>query len=158
LTVAFIVQVPVGPAREVLDVIPLMMNRQDTFVSGASWVRVKSKFSSLSFDHFWWAKVGLYDRKNQEVHEFWQNADLTSRQAKHLLFGSRSGSVMLDNIEDEVAIDFIFGRGRLSLDEEGKLKVPKPEPMELDEHDPWRMCRVRVLEGDLSLVRAMPVL
>jgi hypothetical protein len=44
------VQVPAGPAHEVLDVLPLMLNHQDTFVSGASWVRAKSKFLSLAFD------------------------------------------------------------------------------------------------------------
>ena len=53
-----------GPAREVLDVLPLMLNRQDTFISGASWARAKSKFPSLSFDHFWWVKLGLYDKRN----------------------------------------------------------------------------------------------
>ena len=41
-----------GHAREVLDVMPLMMNCQDIFISGASWVHAKSKFLSLTFDHF----------------------------------------------------------------------------------------------------------
>ena len=68
-----------GPAREVLDVLPLMLNRQDTFISGVSWAHAKSKFPSLSFDHFWWVKLGLYDRKNQEASRFWQNANLTNR-------------------------------------------------------------------------------
>ena len=53
-----------------------MMNRQDIFIFGASWACAKSKFPSLPFDHFWWAKVGLYD-KNQEACRFWWNADLT---------------------------------------------------------------------------------
>ena len=53
-----------GPAREVLDVLPLMLNHQDTFISGASWACGKSKFPSLSFDRFWSAKLGLYDKKN----------------------------------------------------------------------------------------------
>ena len=65
---------------------------------------------------------------------------------------------MLDDVEDEDAIDFIFGRGRLSLDAEGELMVPKPEPLELDEHDHLRMYHARVLEGDLPLVSAAPVL
>jgi len=65
--------------REVLDIMPLMMNRQDTFSSSAFWAHAKSKFPSLSFDHFWWAKVGLYDRKNQEASRFWRNVDLTDR-------------------------------------------------------------------------------
>ena len=56
--------VPMGPVREVLDVLPLMLNRQDTFISGASWARANSMFPSLSFDHFWWVKPGLYDKKN----------------------------------------------------------------------------------------------
>lgn len=64
-----------GPAWEVFDILPLMMNRQDVFISGASWVHAKSKFSFLTFDRFWWA----YDRKNQEAREFWRNADLTDR-------------------------------------------------------------------------------
>jgi hypothetical protein len=65
---------------------------------------------------------------------------------------------MLDDIEDEDAIDFIFGRGRLTLDDKGKLKVSKPEPMELDERDQHRMYHMRVLEGDLLLVPTTPVL
>ena len=36
LTVTFIAQVLAGSAREVLDVLPLMMNHQDIFISGAS--------------------------------------------------------------------------------------------------------------------------
>ena len=87
LIVAFITQVPAGPAHEVLDIMPLMMNHQDMFISGASWAYAKSKFPSLSFDHFWWAKVGLYDRKNQEASRFWWNVDLTDRQAERMLFG-----------------------------------------------------------------------
>ena len=59
-----------GPACEVLDVFPLMLNHQDMFISGASWVRAKSKFPSLSFDRFWWAKLGLYDKKNQKASRF----------------------------------------------------------------------------------------
>ena len=53
-----------GPTHEVLEVLPLMLNHLDTFISGASWVRAKFKFPSLSFDRFWWAKLGLYDKKN----------------------------------------------------------------------------------------------
>jgi hypothetical protein len=34
LTVSFVAQVHVGPAREVLDVVPLMMNYQDVFIAG----------------------------------------------------------------------------------------------------------------------------
>ena len=49
-----------------LDILPLMMNHQDKFISGASWAHAKSKFLSLSFDLFWWVEVGLYDKKNQE--------------------------------------------------------------------------------------------
>ena len=65
---------------------------------------------------------------------------------------------VLDDVDDEDAIDFISGRGRLSLDAEGELKVPKPEPLELDERDHHRMYRARILEGDLPLVPAAPVL
>jgi hypothetical protein len=44
------------------------------------------------------------------------------------------------------------------LDAEEELKVLKPEPLELDEHDNRRMYHARVLEGDLPLVPASPVL
>jgi len=54
----------------VLDILPLMMNRQDVFISSASWACAKFKFLSLPFDHFWWAKVDLYDKKNQEALKF----------------------------------------------------------------------------------------
>jgi hypothetical protein len=135
-----------------------MLNHQDTFISGTSWACAKSKFPSLSFDHFWWAKLGLYDKKNQEESRFWRNADLMNRQSEHLLFGSGSTSGVLDDVDDEDATDFIFGQGFLSLDAEGELKVPKPEPLELDEHDHRRMYRARVLEGDLPLVPVAPVL
>ena len=87
----------------------------------------------MSFNHFWWAKLGLYDKKNQEESTFWRNADLTNRQSECLLFGSGSTLGVLDDADDEDAIDFIFGRGRLSLDAEGELKVPKLEPLDLDE-------------------------
>lgn len=46
----------------------------------------------------------------------------------------------------------------MSLDDEGNLTVPKSKPLELDERDNRRMYRVRVLEGDLPLVQAAPVL
>ena len=68
-----------------------------------------------SFDHFWWVKVGLYDKKNQEASRFWWNAYLTNRQSECLLFGSGSTLGVLDDVDDEDAIDFIFWRGRLSL-------------------------------------------
>ena len=68
-----------GPMREVLDVLPLMLNEQGTFISGASWACAKSKFPLLSFDRFWWAKLGLYDKKNQEASRFWRNAELMNR-------------------------------------------------------------------------------
>jgi hypothetical protein len=93
----------------VLDVLPLMLNRQDTFIFGASWARAKSRFPSLSFDRFWWAKLGLYDKKNQEASRFWRKTDLTDRQSKRLLFGSGSTLGVLDDVDDEDAIDFIFG-------------------------------------------------
>jgi hypothetical protein len=38
MTIAFIAQVPEGPGHEVLDMVPLMMNHQDTFIVGATWV------------------------------------------------------------------------------------------------------------------------
>ena len=64
-----------------MDVLHLMLNHQDTFISGASWARAKSEFPSLSFERFWWAKLGLYDKKNQKASWFWWNADLTNRQS-----------------------------------------------------------------------------
>lgn len=79
LTFAFIAQVPLGPAHEVLDILSLMMNHEDVFISGASWAHAKSKFPSLMFDRFWWAKVGVYDRKDQDARRFWWNADLMDR-------------------------------------------------------------------------------
>ena len=60
---------------------------------------------------------GLYDRKNQEASRFWQNTDLTDHEVERMLFSSGSNSEVLDDVEDEDAIDFIFGRGRLSLDD-----------------------------------------
>ena len=77
---------------------------------------------------------------------------------ERLFFGSRSTLWVLDDVDDEDAIDFIFGRGRLSLDAEGELKVPKPEPLELDERDHRRMYRAWVWGGDMPLVPAAPVL
>ena len=56
---------------------------------------------------------------------------------------------MADDIEDEDAIDYLYGQGHLSLDDEGILRVPKLEPLELHEHDHRRMYRARVLEGNL---------
>jgi len=50
-----------------------------------------------------------------------------------LPFGSGSTLGVLDDADDEDAIDFIFGRGRLSLDAKGELKVPKLELLDLDE-------------------------
>ena len=98
-----------------------------------SWARAKSKFPSLSFNRFWWAKVGLYDKKNPEASRFSRNMNLMNRQSERFLFGSESTSGVLDDVDDEDAIDFIFWRGRLSLDAEGELKVPKLELLDLDE-------------------------
>lgn len=85
------------------------MNRHDVFISDASWVHAKSKFPSLTFDHFWWAKVGAYDRKNQEAHRFWRNTDLTDHQSEWLIFGSRSVLGVIDDVDDDDAIDYLFG-------------------------------------------------
>ena len=72
-------------------------------------------------------------------------------------FGSTLG--VLDDIDDEDVIDFIFGQGRLSLDAEGELNiVSKPETLELDKCDHRHMYHARVLEGDLPLVPVAPVL
>jgi hypothetical protein len=111
----------------VLDILPLM--HQDIFISSASWAHAKSKFLSLSFDLFWWTKVGLYAKKNQEGSRFWRNADLMDRQTERMLFGLG----VTDNISDEDAIEYIYGWGNLSLDGESNLRVPKSEPLELDE-------------------------
>ena len=75
-----------------------------------------------------------------------------------MIFGSRSVLGVIDDVDDDDAIDFVFGRGCLCLDDEGNLKAPKPESMELDERDHRHMYRVRILEGDLPIVRAAPVL
>jgi hypothetical protein len=47
LTVALVARVPAEPAREVLDVVPLMMNYQDVFIAGDNWARAKFKFPSV---------------------------------------------------------------------------------------------------------------
>ena len=65
---------------------------------------------------------------------------------------------MLDDVDYEDAIDFIFGRGCLSLDAKGKLKVLKLEPLDHDERDHRCMYCTRVLEGDLPLVPMAPIL
>ena len=75
-----------------------------------------------------------------------------------MLFGSGSTLGVLDDVDDEDVIDFIFGQGRLSLDAEGELNVSKPEPLELDKCDHRHMYHMRVLEGDLPLVPVAPVL
>ena len=69
-----------------------------------------------------------------------------------MLFGSGSFLGVLDDVDDDDAIDFIFGRGRLSLEAERELKVLKSELLDLDERDHQCMYRTRVLEGDLPLV------
>jgi hypothetical protein len=75
-----------------------------------------------------------------------------------MLFGSRSASSAMDDIEDEDALDFFFGRGHFTLDEGGALTVLKPKPLEIGENDQCRMYRTRVLEGDLPLVLFGPIL
>lgn len=157
MTVAFIAQVPEGPAREVLDVVPLMMNHQDTFIAGATWACLKSMFPNLPFDRFWWTKISLYDKKNQVAHKFSGSTDLTERQAERELFGSEGPSSVLDDIDDEDAMDFIFGEAKLSLGEDGVLKIPKPEPLDTVDNDRHQMYRARVLEGDLPIVSISPV-
>ena len=97
------------------------------FISGVFWARAKCKFPSLPFDCFWWAKVGLYDKKNQVALRFWWNTDLTDRQSERMLFGLGSILGVTDDISNQDAIDYIYGRGALSLDDEGNLRVPKPK-------------------------------
>ena len=65
---------------------------------------------------------------------------------------------MSEDINDQDAIDNLYGRGNLSLDDEGKLRVSKPKALVLEERDLQRMYRARVLEGDLPLVLAAPIL
>ena len=96
--------------REVLDFLHLMMNHQDVYISGASWAHAKSKFPSLMFERFWWAKVKAYDRKDQDARRFWRNADLTDRQSGQLVFGSGSNSEVLDDVYEDEAIDYLFGQ------------------------------------------------
>lgn len=59
---------------------------------------------------------------------------------------------MLDDIDDEDAMDFIFGGTRLGLGEDGVLRVPKLEPLDISDNERSRMYRARVLEGDLPIV------
>ena len=75
-----------------------------------------------------------------------------------MIFALGASSGVVDDVVDDDAIDCLFGQGRLSLDGEGNLKVPKSEPMEFDEHDHRRMYRSRILEGDLPLVPVAPIL
>ena len=96
---------------------------------------MNSKFPSLPFDRFWWAKVGLYDKKNQVALRFWWNTDLTDRQSERMLFGSGFVSGVTDDISDQDAVDYIYGRGNLGLEDEGNLRVPKPKSLELDGRD-----------------------
>ena len=81
---------PAGPAGEVLDVVPVMMNYQDIFISGESWAHAKFKFPFLTFDQFWWARVKKYDLKNQASMRFWECAELSDRQLMRVVFGSSS--------------------------------------------------------------------
>ena len=46
-----------------------------------------------------------------------------------MLFGSGSISGVTDDISDRDAIYHIYGQGNLGLDDEGNLRVPKPEPL-----------------------------
>lgn len=75
-----------------------------------------------------------------------------------MIFGSGFVWGVIDDIDDDDAIYYLFGRGRLSLYGEGNWKVPTPGPLELDKCDHRRMYQARVLEGDLPLVPAAPVL
>ena len=75
-----------------------------------------------------------------------------------MLFGSGAILGVVDDISDQDAADYIYGRGNLDLDDEGNLRVSKLEPLELDERDFRRMYHARVLEGYLPLVPAVPVL
>jgi hypothetical protein len=68
------------------------------------------------------------------------------------LFGLGSPSSAMNDIEDEDALDFIFGQGCLTLDKCGALRVPKLEPLEIGQNYQRRMYRARVLGGDLTLV------
>jgi hypothetical protein len=63
-----------------------------------------------------------------------------------------------NDISDQDAVDYIYGWSDLGLDDEGNLRVLKPEPLELDERDHRRRYYARVLEGDLPLVPAAPIL
>lgn len=155
---AFVAQVPCGPAREVVDMVPLMMNYQDMFISGASWAQVKRKVPSVSFGRFWWAKVRKYDMRNQATMVFWRNADLSDRQIERYFCDKPSSSLVVDDdIDDEDAIDYVLGRGRAFVGRDGLLTVPKEEPVELDERDWTYLYRARVLEGDLPLVPWRPL-
>lgn len=80
------------------------------------------------------------------------------RRSERMLFGSGSTSGVVDNISDQDVVDYIYGRGNFGLDDEDNLRVPKLEPLELDERDHQRMHRARVLDGDLPLVPMTPVL
>ena len=83
---------------------------------------------------------------------------IKNRQCERLLFGSSSILGVAENVSDQDAIYYLYGWGNLSLDDEGNLRVPKPEPLELDERDHRRMYHARVLEGDLPLVTVAPIL
>lgn len=69
------------------------------------------------------------------------------------LFGSEGSSSMMDDIDERDAMDFIFGQSKLLIGEGGALKIPKPEPIKIEDSDRRRMFRARVLEGELPLVR-----
>jgi hypothetical protein len=158
LNTAFVAQVPAGPARGVLDVLPLMMNRQDVFMSGETWAHLKFKFPDLSFDRFWWARVKKYDLKNQASLCFWKDTDLTERQSMRVLFGSSSADPRDDDVDEEAVVSFVLGSGDGIVNREGELVVPKLDAAEITERDRRVVYRKRVLEGPLPLVLAPPLL
>ena len=59
-----------GPARVIEDVLPIMMNYQDFFVSGSIWKQFHEKFLTCTFSDFWWWKLRRYDLRNSLAREF----------------------------------------------------------------------------------------
>ena len=139
--------------------VPLMMNRQDVFISGETWVHAMQRFPGLPFERFWWGRVRKYDVANQASEAFWRSHDLTNRQVERVLFGAGASAALAeDDIGDDEAVAIALGQAACWVDREGRVVVPKQEDVGFEWSDMRRVYRHRVLRGELPLVPSEPVI
>jgi len=80
------------------------------------------------------------------------------RRAGQEIFGKKGLGYESDQVSLDDAVSFVLRCGNATFGQDSLWRVPKPEPIEINDRDRRYMYRARVLVGDLPIVMIGPLL